>query len=123
MQIKPLAAQNSRVDQVATQLREFVEAGQIAPGARLPSEAEMSAQLCISRNVLREAIKRLESIGLLSVRRGLGTFVGDRGTLSATAKLAAAITIIKARMIFLIVFLLLSVDKTVEFPLPARGRH
>ena len=87
MQLKPLAAQLSRVDEVAAQIRNYVEAGGLAPGARLPSETELSDQLCISRNVLREAIKRLESIGLLSVRRGLGTFVGDRVTLSATAKL------------------------------------
>jgi GntR family transcriptional repressor for pyruvate dehydrogenase complex len=87
VQLKPIATQHSRVDEVATQLRNFVETGGLEPGARLPSETELSEQLCISRNVLREAIKRLESIGLLSVRRGLGTFVGDRGTLSATAKL------------------------------------
>jgi GntR family transcriptional repressor for pyruvate dehydrogenase complex len=36
---------------------------------------------------LREAISRLESIGLLSVKRGLGTFVGDRKSLSVTTQL------------------------------------
>jgi GntR family transcriptional repressor for pyruvate dehydrogenase complex len=87
MQLKPIAPQQSRVDEVAAELRKYVEAGGLPPGARLPSETELSEQLCISRNVLREAIKRLESIGLLSVRRGLGTFVGDRGSLSTTAKL------------------------------------
>jgi GntR family transcriptional repressor for pyruvate dehydrogenase complex len=86
MRFKPIASV-SRVDEVAAQLRKFVEKGQLAPGARLPGETELAEQFCISRNVLREAIKRLESIGLLSVKRGLGTFVGDRGTLSATTKL------------------------------------
>src|SRR5689334_21549710 len=86
MRFKPIATV-SRVDEVAAQLRKFVEKGKLAPGARLPGETELAEQFCISRNVLREAIKRLESIGLLSVRRGLGTFVGDRGTLSATTKL------------------------------------
>lgn len=87
MQVKPLATQQSRVDEVAARIREIVEKGELLPGARLPSEPELAGQLQISRNVLREAIKRLESIGLLSVKRGLGTFVGDGGTLSATTKL------------------------------------
>jgi GntR family transcriptional repressor for pyruvate dehydrogenase complex len=87
MQLRPLAAQPSRVDQVANRIRQFVERGELQPGARLPSEPELAEKLKISRNVLREAIKRLESIGLLSVRRGLGTFVGDGGTLSTTTKL------------------------------------
>jgi GntR family transcriptional repressor for pyruvate dehydrogenase complex len=86
MRFKPIASV-SRVDEVAAQLRKYVEKGHLAPGARLPGENELAEQLQISRNVLREAIKRLESIGLLTVRRGLGTFVGDRGTLSTTAKL------------------------------------
>ncbi len=87
MQVRPLATQKSRVDEVAARIREIVEKGELLPGARLPSEPELAGQLQISRNVLREAIKRLESIGLLSVRRGLGTFVGDGGTLSTTTKL------------------------------------
>lgn len=86
MRLKPVSSV-SRVDEVAAQLRKLVEKGQLAPGARLPGETELAGQLRISRNVLREAIKRLESIGLLTVKRGLGTFVGDRGTLSTTTKL------------------------------------
>ena len=37
--------------------------------------------------MLREAISRLESVGLVAVRRGQGMFVGDRGSLSSCMKL------------------------------------
>ena len=97
MKVRPVAPYVSRVDEVASQLREIVEKGQLLPGSRLPSEADLAGQLQISRNVLREAIKRLESIGLLSVRRGLGTFVGDGESLSATTKLVRSAIAISPR--------------------------
>ena len=49
----------------------------------------------VSRTVLREAISRLEAIGLLTVRRGRGMFIGDRHSLANCVRLvrsAMAIT-------------------------------
>lgn len=62
--------------QVANQLfEEILKNGRYAPGDRLPGEIELSASLGVSRSTLREAIKILESRGVLRVRRGHGTFV------------------------------------------------
>ncbi|MGN0657995.1 MAG: FadR/GntR family transcriptional regulator [Emergencia sp.] len=47
------------------------------PGDKLPNENELSEKLGISRTTLREAIRTLTSEGLLTVRRGLGTFVSE----------------------------------------------
>lgn len=44
---------------------------------RLPRETELSAQLGISRNTLREALARLEANGVIERRRRLGTFIVD----------------------------------------------
>jgi GntR family transcriptional regulator, transcriptional repressor for pyruvate dehydrogenase complex len=62
-------------DQVAVILRERVAQGQCAPGARLPSEAQLAEALGVSRTVVREAISRLKSEGLLDSRQGRGVFV------------------------------------------------
>ncbi len=62
-------------DQVATVLRERVAQGQFAPGARLPAEAQLAEALGVSRTVVREAISRLKSEGLLDSRQGSGVFV------------------------------------------------
>lgn len=62
-------------DQVATVLRERMAQGQFAPGARLPSEAQLAEALGVSRTVVREAISRLRSEGLLASRQGSGVFV------------------------------------------------
>lgn len=86
MKLKPIV-QTSLVNEVADRLRGLVESGNLSSGDRLPSEPELVERLHVSRTVLREAISRLESIGLLKVRRGLGTFVGDRAGLSVTTQL------------------------------------
>lgn len=43
-----------------------------APGGWLPTERELSAQFGVSRNVVREATKRLEAQGLLEIQHGIG---------------------------------------------------
>ena len=49
--------------------------GQLKAGDRLPPENELSDQLGLSRSSLREAVKALELIRVLDVRRGDGTYV------------------------------------------------
>jgi DNA-binding FadR family transcriptional regulator len=49
----------------------------LRPGDKLPTEAEFAEQLNVGRNSLREAIKMLVSLGIVEVRRGVGTFIAD----------------------------------------------
>jgi GntR family transcriptional regulator, transcriptional repressor for pyruvate dehydrogenase complex len=66
----------SRVsDKVAGQILKMVKSGTLKPGEQLPSERELSNQLNVSRNAIREAIRLLEAQGFLEVRQGIGTFV------------------------------------------------
>jgi len=54
-----------------------IRAGDLAPGTRLPTEPEMTAEHGVSRTVVREAISRLQAAGLVETRHGVGTFVLD----------------------------------------------
>src|SRR4030042_101302 len=56
-------------------LTQMIETGQLKPGAQLPPENELAAKLDISRSKLREALRHLETLGLISRRQGVGTFV------------------------------------------------
>ena len=47
------------------------------PGDALPSEAYLAALLGVSRPSLREAMRALQTIGIVESRRGSGTFVGS----------------------------------------------
>jgi len=64
---------------IAEDLRRQIKTGELAPGARLPSEAELmeahGQDGKASRNTVRDAIKFLASRGLVETRAGQGTFV------------------------------------------------
>jgi GntR family transcriptional regulator, transcriptional repressor for pyruvate dehydrogenase complex len=62
-------------DRAIAQIQELIRSGELPPGSRLPPEQELAAQLGLSRNSMREAVKALELIRVLDVRRGDGTFV------------------------------------------------
>jgi GntR family transcriptional repressor for pyruvate dehydrogenase complex len=57
------------------QVRDLIASGELAPGARLPPEAELADLLGTSRNTVREAVRALVTARVLDVRRGDGTFV------------------------------------------------
>ncbi|GAA3633692.1 FadR/GntR family transcriptional regulator [Microlunatus ginsengisoli] len=62
-------------DEAIGKIRDLIRSGGLRPGDRLPPEKELSSSLGLSRNSLREAVKALEMINVLDVRRGDGTYV------------------------------------------------
>jgi GntR family transcriptional regulator len=62
-------------EQAYKALKELLESGDFAPGQKLPSEDEMARQLNISRITLRTALQKLELLGYVDRKRGVGTFV------------------------------------------------
>jgi GntR family transcriptional regulator len=60
---------------VHDELRQRIDQGRFAAGARLPSEPDLAAELQVSRATLREALRALEDEGLLRRRQGSGTYV------------------------------------------------
>lgn len=65
----------SAMEAVLTHLRGAIERGEYAIGDKLPSEAELCRTLEVSRPVLREALRALQTMGLTVSRTGKGTFV------------------------------------------------
>jgi GntR family transcriptional regulator, transcriptional repressor for pyruvate dehydrogenase complex len=62
-------------DEAILRIKDMLLTGALQPGDRLPPEKELSENLGLSRNSLREAVKALELIRVLDVRRGDGTYV------------------------------------------------
>jgi GntR family transcriptional repressor for pyruvate dehydrogenase complex len=62
-------------DQVAEQLAAEIRQGRLVPGDKLPTEARLVEQFEVSRTVVREAVSRLKSLGLVDSRQGSGVFV------------------------------------------------
>lgn len=70
-QIQPVSA----VDQIIEQVLNVIRSENIQAGDKLPSERELAKTLGVSRPTLREAVVTLATIGVLEIRRGIGTFV------------------------------------------------
>ncbi|MDF2045673.1 MULTISPECIES: FadR/GntR family transcriptional regulator [Microbacterium] len=62
-------------DEAILKIKDMIVSGEVGPGGRLPPEKDLSERLGLSRNSLREAVKALEVIKVLDVRRGDGTYV------------------------------------------------
>ena len=73
----PLMKSGSVVEQVKDWIIEQLIRGTLRPGDRLPTEAELCAQLGASRNSVREAVKQLEAYGVVYIKRADGTFVTE----------------------------------------------
>lgn len=70
--------------QVAEQLKSLISSGAWPVGGRIPAELELSSQLGISRNSVREALRSLVHAGLLEARPGDGTYVRAASELGVT---------------------------------------
>lgn len=70
---------------VSDSLRDRVRAGELVPGAQLPTEAELCDVYQVSRTVVREAVARLRSEGLVIPRQGKGVFVSEAPLSSFTS--------------------------------------
>ncbi|UCH25987.1 MAG: FadR family transcriptional regulator [Trueperaceae bacterium] len=56
-------------------IKGYIHENSLKPGDSLISETELARQLGVSRNSVREAVKALESMGILETRRGSGVYV------------------------------------------------
>ena len=68
---------DSLVVRVVSAIRAEIDSGQLAPESRLPTEQQLAEQLNVSRSVVREAIAQLKADGVLTARRGLGSFISQ----------------------------------------------
>jgi GntR family transcriptional repressor for pyruvate dehydrogenase complex len=68
-------ASASRAEAIAEGLRAQILSGKYGPGERLPSERELSVRLGANRSSVREALKKLEQLGMIAIRRGGGARV------------------------------------------------
>lgn len=74
--VRPLKTNRDSLSTQALQyLTGLLEDGAYQAGEQLPSEADLAAQLGISRPTLREALLNLEQEGLVVRKHGVGTFV------------------------------------------------
>jgi GntR family transcriptional regulator, transcriptional repressor for pyruvate dehydrogenase complex len=83
--VQPIESQFRRVNKVsisediAQQILDLISSGNLVPGQRLPSERELCKNFGAARSSLREALRGLSMIGVLTARVGEGTSVAADG--------------------------------------------
>jgi GntR family transcriptional repressor for pyruvate dehydrogenase complex len=85
------AIRKSRVhEEVAKQIERLI-VQKLQPGDKLPAERELAEMLGVSRSSIRDAMRRLEIVGLVEPRQGAGTVVREISTATLVSPLANVI--------------------------------
>ncbi|PPA70362.1 FadR/GntR family transcriptional regulator [Jeotgalibacillus proteolyticus] len=75
MRFEKLTVSHKISTEIVSMIKNKLLDGTLKNGDKLPTEAEMVEQLGVSRTPVREAIKVLESIGVIQIKRGEGMFI------------------------------------------------
>lgn len=85
----------SLTDDAIARIRGLIQSGELAPGGRLPPENQLAAELGISRNSMREAVKALQFARVLDARPGDGTYVTSLAPDLLLAGLGSAVDLLR----------------------------
>ena len=74
MEVEPV--KSTRIyEEIVRQIKGMIAEGRLRSGDRLPPERDLADKFVVSRTSVREALRALETLGLLEIRPGEGTFV------------------------------------------------
>lgn len=77
------------LDRATEAIKDYILANRLGGGDRLPSESELARSLGVSRNVVRQAISSLETLGIVHVSQGRGIYVRDLADTQVFRQLAS----------------------------------
>ncbi|MDD2587021.1 MAG: FadR/GntR family transcriptional regulator [Syntrophomonadaceae bacterium] len=80
-------------EEILEQIKNMISSGEVKPGEKLPSEREMSESMGVSRASVREALTALETLGILDIRPGEGTYVKQTNILETIEPLALVLAV------------------------------
>jgi len=66
--------------QIVEQVKHLIGSGRLRPGDEMPTVRALAQQLVVNPNTVLRAYRELETLGLLTKRRGAGTFVSGNGS-------------------------------------------
>jgi GntR family transcriptional regulator, transcriptional repressor for pyruvate dehydrogenase complex len=76
MDIEPI--KSTRIyEEIVRQVKQLIAEGKLKSGDRLPPERDLAEKFMVSRTSVREALRALQSRGLIEIRAGEGAFIRD----------------------------------------------
>lgn len=100
----PAVRRPKLADRVADAIGSSIRSGTLQPGAKLPTEQQLTVDHGVSRTVVREAVARLAADGLVTARQGAGIYVNEvaptlGGMLAeVTSKVSVVLNVLEVRM-------------------------
>ncbi|GAA1287090.1 FadR/GntR family transcriptional regulator [Saccharothrix xinjiangensis] len=85
----------SLTDKAIDRIRDMIGSGELRPGSKLPPEQQLAAELGLSRNLMREAVKALVVARVLEIRRGDGTYVTSLEPEVLLGSIASAVELLR----------------------------
>src|SRR5229473_3354337 len=79
-------------EEIVRQIKTMISEGRLKSGDQLPPERDLAEKFVVSRTSVREALRALESVGLIDIRPGEGTFVREVSIEALVGPLARVMT-------------------------------
>lgn len=76
--MKKLGNKKTLPELAVEQIITYINQNNLQPGDQLPNEIDLMNKLKVGRGTIREAIKSLNSKGVIVIKRGVGTFVAEQ---------------------------------------------
>lgn len=74
---EPVRTHGNLSEEIVKQVVQSIGNGELKPGDKLPAEREMCNVFSVSRTVVRDALKTLSGLGMVTIRHGLGAYVNE----------------------------------------------
>lgn len=74
-----LPRRSRMADEIIESLRQEIVSGKLPDGGRMPTEKDLAARYGVSQPTIREAMRSLETLGLVEVHHGSGSYVRGQG--------------------------------------------
>ncbi len=74
---RPALSPNTRSKNISSRLLRRILDGVYPAGSKLPTERVLASEFGVARTIVREALKRIEAMNLLTIRQGSGALVED----------------------------------------------
>lgn len=90
---EPVKTYSNLSEGIVNQIMQEVSNGNLKPGDKLPSEREMCNVFAVSRTVVRDALKTLAGLGIVTIRHGMGAYINEVDVSEDVSRLSSLLQI------------------------------
>jgi len=90
---EPVKYHGNLSEGIVNQIMQEINNGELKPGDKLPAEREMCTVFSVSRTVIRDALKMLVGLGVVTIRHGMGAYINEVNGDEDVSRLAALLQI------------------------------